>query len=197
MNGTDSRQRTVPVTCSTRHRTIFAGSLIGARKHVGDQRHARRLDRDLSRAPPPWRRRPAASARNGRERTPAASSPASRPCPWRSRPRARRRTSRPTGRPGRRHCRSPRRRPRRAGRLVRRSPWLSSNSTPISAAMAPDADRNRLLHGAAADAQKPRGVGDGERRRGRESRIFAERVAGNKGCVAGEIDAGLGFEHAQ
>src|SRR6202046_504802 len=30
MKETDSRQRTVPVSCSTRASTIFAGSLIGA-----------------------------------------------------------------------------------------------------------------------------------------------------------------------
>ena len=60
-----------------------------------------------------------------------------------------------------------------------------------------DADRHRLLHGAAAYAQQPRRVGNRERLRGRERRIFAERMAGDEGRVAREIDAGFGFEHAQ
>ena len=62
--------------------------------------------------------------------------------------------------------------------------------------MAPDADRHRLLHGAAADAQQPRRVGDRQRLRRRERRIFAERVAGDEGGIAREIDTGLRFKHA-
>ena len=53
------------------------------------------------------------------------------------------------------------------------------------------ADRHRLLHGAAANAQQPRGVGDGERAGRRQRRIFAERMAGDELRVALEIDRRL------
>ncbi len=58
------------------------------------------------------------------------------------------------------------------------------------------ADRNRLLHGEPAHAQQPRRVGDRERARRGKRRIFAERMSGDKGRVAREIDAGFVFQHA-
>ena len=57
-------------------------------------------------------------------------------------------------------------------------------------------DRHRLLHGVAADAQQPRGVGDRERAGGGERRILAERMAGDEGGVARKVEPGLGLEHA-
>ena len=59
------------------------------------------------------------------------------------------------------------------------------------------ADGHGLLHGAAADAQEPRRIGDGERLRGGERRVFAERVTGDEGHVTRQIDAGVGFENPQ
>src|SRR5690606_41384161 len=43
------------------------------------------------------------------------------------------------------------------------------------------AHRNGRLHGVAADAQEPRGIGDREGAGGGERRIFAERMAGDIG----------------
>ena len=56
--------------------------------------------------------------------------------------------------------------------------------------------RNRLLHGVAADAQQPRRIGDREAAGGGERRIFAERMAGDEGGVALQVEAGLGLQHA-
>ena len=72
----------------------------------------------------------------------------------------------------------------------------ASNSSPSKRRHRAGADRHRLLHGAAANAQKLRGVGDGEGAGRRQRRIFAERMAGDELRVALEIDAGLRFEHA-
>ncbi len=58
------------------------------------------------------------------------------------------------------------------------------------------ADGNRLLHGEPAHPQQPRRVGDRERARCGERRIFSERMPGHKSRVALEIDAGFVFEHA-
>ena len=59
------------------------------------------------------------------------------------------------------------------------------------------ADRNRLLHGLSADAQQPRGVFDGQRTRGAEGGIFAQRMARDEGGVAGDDEAGLALERPQ
>ena len=44
-----------------------------------------------------------------------------------------------------------------------------------------DADRHGLLHGAAANAEKPGGVGKAEAAGGGQRRVFAERMAGDVG----------------
>ena len=51
------------------------------------------------------------------------------------------------------------------------------------------ADRDRLLHRLSAQAQQPRGVGDGQGARRGQRRIFAERMAGDESGVARDIDA--------
>ena len=60
----------------------------------------------------------------------------------------------------------------------------------------PDANRHGFLHGAAANAQQPRRIGDRQRLSGRERRIFAQRMPCHIGYVALEIDTGLCFERA-
>ena len=57
-------------------------------------------------------------------------------------------------------------------------------------------DRHRLLHGIAAHAQQPRRVGDREAAGRRERRIFAERMAGDEGRIALQVETRLGLEHA-
>ena len=59
------------------------------------------------------------------------------------------------------------------------------------------ADGDRFLHGTAADAQQPRRIGNGQRPGRGKRGIFAERVTGNEGRVALEIDAGFRLEDAQ
>ena len=83
-------------------------------RHIGHQRHGRRLRSPPRPAPPPSPPPPAASARNGTARSPAAASPAWRRAPWRSPPPARPPPGarRPPPAPDR--CRSPPRRPRPA-----------------------------------------------------------------------------------
>ena len=85
----------------------------------------------------------------------------------------------------------------RAGGGLLRNRLCVSSSTPISAAMAPTPTGHRLLHRPAADTQKPRGIGDRQRPRRGERRIFAQRVPGDESRVAAEIDTGFGFERAQ
>ena len=58
-----------------------------------------------------------------------------------------------------------------------------------------DADRNRVLHGAAADAHEPHRVGKRQRTGRGQCGVFADRMAGDEGRVTREIDAGFGFEH--
>ena len=136
MKATDSRQRTVPVTCATSDVTISAGSLIGRASTFATSGTDGRLHLHLCEAPRPSRRRQAASARNGRERTRAAASRAAHLCPSRFRRRARPLPCRRTRRPGLRHCRS------RPDTLVParprlRPPTAASNSSPSRAAIAP------------------------------------------------------------
>jgi hypothetical protein len=54
---------------------------------------------------------------------------------------------------------------------------------------------NGALHGIAADPQQAGGIGDGEAAGGGERRIFAQRVAGDKGGMFPEIEAGLGLQN--
>ena len=75
----DSRQRTVPVTCSTSRWRISVGSESGARQHIGDERHRRRMDLRRRRARSPSLPPRAASARNGRARRRRAAWRAARP----------------------------------------------------------------------------------------------------------------------
>ena len=77
-----SRQRTVPVTCSTSALLISAGIGQGRRQHIGEDRHGRRAHRRIGERLRHHLARRAASRRNGKARSPAASWRAWRPCPW-------------------------------------------------------------------------------------------------------------------
>ena len=57
--------------------------------------------------------------------------------------------------------------------------------------MAPVADRHRLLHGAPADAQQPRRIGNRERSGSRERGIFPERMAGDELRLRRELESRL------
>ncbi len=59
------------------------------------------------------------------------------------------------------------------------------------------ADRGGRLHGGAAQAQQPGGVGDGDGAGGGQRRILAQRMAGDEGGVALQVEPGLGLQHAQ
>ena len=195
MQATHSRQRTVPVTCSTRRRTISCGIADRLRQHIGDHRHHRRLDRRPSPAPPPWRRRPAASARNGTARTPAAASRAWRPCALAIS------TARSTAALSPETTTWP---PPLSLATWQTSPCAASaataaaasNSSPSSAAMAP-APTGTAFCMAWPRMRSSRAVSAMRERAGRgKRRIFAERMAGDELRVAREIDAGLGLQHA-
>ena len=121
-----SRQRTVPVTCSTRRRRISSGSVIGAARDVGDDRHGRRRDRrraaSASRHRVGGRLHQRAVERRG-DRQQHGALGAAAPCAIATaRSTAALRARRPP--PGRRHCRWRPRRPRRsaASRGDRRRP---------------------------------------------------------------------------
>ena len=55
--------------------------------------------------------------------------------------------------------------------------------------------RNGVLHGIAADPQKPGRIGDRQAAGGGKRRIFAERMTGDEGGVLPEIETGLGLQH--
>ena len=59
------------------------------------------------------------------------------------------------------------------------------------------ADRDRLLHRLAAEAQQARGILEGEGPCGAQGRILAERVAGDEGRVARNAKPRLGLERAE
>ena len=84
-----SRQRTMPVTCSTSWLRIVSGSVCRLRGDIGVKRHRRRARRRHSPAHRASPRRRAASAGNGTAPRPAAAPRAWRPCPWPSRSRGR------------------------------------------------------------------------------------------------------------
>ncbi len=189
MNWTDSRQRTVPVTCSIRDRTICDGSLIACARTFATSGTTGGLTGILAKASAmasaagcirrQWKGADTGSIiarftpRNlasSTARSTAALVPDTTTCP----------------------------------------PPLSlaAAQTPTSAtsaAIASDigkieadhrrhgagADRNRFLHGAAANPQQSRSVGDRQSTGCGKRRIFAERVPRDKGGVALEIDAGL------
>ena len=58
-------------------------------------------------------------------------------------------------------------------------------------------DRNGALHGIAADAQEPGRIGNRQAAGGGKRRIFAERVAGDEGRVALQVEPGFGLEHPE
>ena len=58
------------------------------------------------------------------------------------------------------------------------------------------ADRHRPLHRAAADANEPHRIGDRQRTGRGQRGVFADRMAGDEFRVALEIDARFGFKHA-
>ena len=109
---------------------------------------------------------------------------------WRAPSRARPRLWFRRSRPVRRHCRWRPRRSRRSDRA--RSPPRAAIVDDFGEIEAEDrrhralADRNGLLHRLAADAQQPRRVLDRQRAGGAERGIFAERMAGDEGGVAGD-----------
>jgi hypothetical protein len=59
-----------------------------------------------------------------------------------------------------------------------------------------DPDRHRLLHRLSADAQQPRGVGDGKSTGGGKRGIFAERVTGDELRLALKIEPRFRLQHA-
>ena len=194
MVATHSRQRTVPVTCCTKARTISAGSLIGLASTFATTGTTGGLTVTCASAcaitsaagciNAQWkgadtcsnmaRLAPLALAISTARST-AALSPDTTTCPaplslaaWQTWPCA--------ASAGDRH-----------GRVV---------VEPEQRRHGADADRHRLLHRLPARAQQPRGVGDGEGAGGGERGIFAERMAGDELRVAFEIETGFGFQHA-
>jgi hypothetical protein len=57
------------------------------------------------------------------------------------------------------------------------------------------AHRHRLLHGIATQAQQSRRIGERQAPGGGQSRIFAERMAGDESDVAGKVEPGFVREH--
>ncbi len=192
MNATDSRQRTVPVTCSTSPRTDLRR--IGDRRggDIGDQRHRRRLDRDLAE-----RLRHDLGGglhQGGMER-----------CGYRQQhgaPHAlglgdldraldRRLVTGHHDLPaaivvGGLHQLAL----RGFGGDRRRLFEIDSQQRRHRA----HADRNRALHRAAANANEPHRIGDRQRTGGGQGGVFADRMAGHERRVALEIDARFRFK---
>ena len=162
MNSTDSRQRTVPVTCSTKHRTMTAGSLTGCASTLATSGTRGGLTATSASAAAIASAAGCISAQwNGAEtgsiiarftpcafaistaRSTADFSPDNTTCPP-PLSLAAAQTPAPVGVGGNRFG------------VVEFNPDKRGHGA--------NADRHRLLHGAATNAQKPGRVSDGERR---------------------------------